>query len=412
MAANPFTLAQVQLKKAASFVDDIDPGVLERLRYPMREIHVSIPVRMDDGSLRMFPGYRVQYDDSIGPFKGGIRFHPQTDINEVRALAFWMTFKCATVGIPFGGGKGGVTVEPQKLSARELEALSRGFARAMKNVIGPDKDIPAPDVYTTSQIMGWIMDEYAEVMGAQKPGVITGKPLSIGGSRGRDIATAQGGMYITKELLKKLKIKKPSIAIQGFGNAGATYAMLAKKQGWKIVAVSDSKGGAFSDKGLDIQAIEKHKEKTGSVVGAAGTKTLDNEKVLATRCDVLVPAALEGAITEKNAKNIQAKAILELANGPVTPDADDMLFKKGITVVPDILANAGGVTVSYFEWVQNSMNYYWTEEEVLAKLEPIMQSAFTDVWKQSKDHGCDVRTGAYIHALARIAQAMKDRGRV
>lgn len=410
--ANPFKDAQAQLKKAAEFMEDMNPGVLERLSKPMRELHVSIPVRMDDGTLKTFEGYRVQYDDSRGPFKGGIRFHPQTNIDEVKALAFWMTFKCATVGIPYGGGKGGVTVDPKKLSERELEALSRGWARAMSNFIGPKTDIPAPDVYTTPQIMGWMMDEYSQAVGVYSPGVLTGKPLSVGGSEGRGTATAQGGMYVTEELLKKMKIKKPRVVIQGFGNAGSIYAHLAAANGWKVTAVSDSKGGIVNEKGLNVAEVEKYKMKTGSVIGFPGSKSISNEKILMHECDILVPAALEGVITKVNAGRVKAKMIVELANGPTTPEADEKLFKRGIVLVPDILANAGGVTVSYFEWVQNNMGYYWKEAEVFAKLRPIMADAFNAVYKTAQQHKTDMRTGAYIVATKRIAESMVARGRV
>ncbi len=410
--ANPFKEGLKQLAKAAKYLEDIDSGAIERLKSPMREVHISIPVRMDDGSLKVFQGYRVQHDNSRGPHKGGIRFHPDTNINEVRALAFWMTFKCATVGIPLGGGKGGVKVNPKNLSERELEALSRGWARAMSNVIGPKHDIPAPDVYTTPQIMGWMVDEYSQAVGEWSPGVITGKPISIGGSQGRGSATAQGGIYVTEELLKRTKMKKPSIVIQGFGNAGSIYAALAAKKGWKIVGLSDSKGAIYNERGLDQKKVAQYKQKTGSVVGFEGAKEMSNEKLLMQQCDILVPAALEGVITKTNAGRIKAKAIVELANGPTLPEADEKLFKKGVIVIPDILANAGGVTVSYFEWVQNTMGYYWSEKEVLERLKPIMIAAFNDVWKAAEKAEVDMRTGAYIHATRRIAEAMKDRGRV
>jgi len=410
--ANPFKAAQEQLKKAATFMEDMNPAVLERLSRPMMEMHVSIPVRMDDGSLKTFAGYRVQYDDSRGPFKGGIRFHPATDINEVKALAFWMTFKCATVGIPYGGGKGGVTVDPKKLSEKELEALSRGWMRSMSKFVGPEVDIPAPDVYTTPQIMGWMMDEYSQAVGIYSPGVLTGKPLSVGGSEGRGTATAQGGIYVTQQLMKELKMKAPKVVIQGFGNAGSVYAHLIAKIGGKVIGLSDSKGGIVNEKGLDVKAVEKHKMQTGSVVDFPGAKNVDNEKILMQACDILVPAALEGVITKTNASRVKAKVIVELANGPTTPEADEKLFKKGVVLVPDILANAGGVTVSYFEWVQNSTQYYWSEKEVLEKLKPIMDDAFKAVWDASQKNKTDMRTGAYIVATKRIADSMKDRGRV
>lgn len=409
--SNPFKAALEQLDKAAALTD-VDPEVVERLKNPNREVHVSLPIRMDDGSLKTFKGYRVQHDDSRGPYKGGIRFHSQTNIHEVRALAFWMTFKCAVAGIPLGGGKGGVTVDPKKLSERELEELSRAWARSMRDVIGPARDIPAPDVYTNPKIMGWIVDEYSEAVGVYSPGVVTGKPLSIGGSQGRGSATAQGGVYVTEQLLKKLNLKNPSIVIQGFGNAGSVYAELAAKKGWKVIAASDSSGGIVNEKGLDVQALLKHKMTTGSVADFAGSKPIDNEKILMLKCDLLVPAALEGVITKTNAGRIKAKAIVELANGPTLPEADEKLFKKGIIVVPDILANSGGVTVSYFEWVQNNYNYYWAEKEVLDKLKPLMDTAFINVWKAAEDGATDMRTGAYIVALKAIAESMQDRGRI
>lgn len=409
--ANPFESALQQLDKAAGFIG-IDPNALARLQKPMRELHVSIPVRMDNGSMQFFEGYRVQYDDSRGPFKGGIRFHPQTDIHEVRALAFWMTFKCATVGIPYGGAKGGVTVDSKQLSEKELEQLSRGWARAMSKFIGPDTDIPAPDVYTTPQIMAWMMDEYSQAVGKYSPGVITGKPLDVGGSQGRGIATAFGGMVVTDAVSKKLGIVNPRVAVQGFGNAGATYAEMCFKKGWKVVALSDSKGGIYNADGLDVDAVSAHKKATRSVVGFPGAVTISNEELFAVECDIVVPAALEGVITAEVAKTIRAKMVVELANGPTVPEADTILFQNGITLVPDILANAGGVTTSYFEWVQNLANYYWTEEEVLAKLTPIMERATEDVWAQSQAHKTDMRTGAYIHATARIVSAMKLRGRI
>lgn len=410
--ANPFKAAQAQLKKATEYVE-VHPDVLERLKAPMREMHVSIPVRMDDGTLKTFSGYRVQYDDSRGPFKGGIRFHPQTNIDEVKALAFWMTFKCATVGIPYGGGKGGVTVDPKKLSEGELERLSRGWMRAMSQFVGPEVDIPAPDVYTTPQIMGWMMDEYSEAVGVYSPGVVTGKPLTAGGSEGRGSATAQGGMYVTEQLIKKMKMKKPSVVIQGFGNAGAIYAHMAADKGWKVIGLADSRGAIVNEKGLDVKAVAQHKADTGSVANFPGATTLKkSEQILEQKCDILVPAALEGVITKENVGRVKAKAIVELANGPTTPEADEKLFKKGIVLVPDILANAGGVTVSYFEWVQNSAQYYWTEAEVLSKLKPIMDRAFAGVWKAATASKIDLRTGAYVLATDRIAHAMVDRGRV
>ncbi|MBI4407060.1 MAG: Glu/Leu/Phe/Val dehydrogenase [Candidatus Kerfeldbacteria bacterium] len=407
---NPFKSAQQQLDKAAKLMG-LDASVHARLKLPKREIHFSVPVRMDNGDVRVFEAYRVQYDNSRGPNKGGIRFHPDTDISEVKALAFWMTFKCATVGIPLGGGKGGVTVNPKVLSVRELERLSRGFIRGLRNDIGPDIDIPAPDVYTTPQIMAWMMDEYNTLHSGHKPGVITGKPLAVGGSAGRGYSTAQGGVYVMLELAKKMKLKKgATVVIQGFGNAGSYMAKILTQKGYKIVGLSDSRGGIVNLKGLDPVAVEKHKVKTGSVQNYAGAKNVTNAQILTTPCDILVPAALENVILKENAGKLRCKAVVELANGPTTPEADEKLFKKGIIVVPDILANAGGVTVSYFEQVQNAYNYYWTEKEVLAKLEPIMVESFDAVWAAKEKYKCDMRTGAYIHAAKRIEQAMLAKG--
>lgn len=411
MAHNPFQNALKQLQNAAEKFE-VDREVLERLRMPDRLLQVAIPVRMDDGKVKVFEGYRVQYNASRGPYKGGIRFHPQADTAEVKALAFWMTFKCAVVGIPFGGAKGGVRVDPKQLSEGELERLSRGFARHLAQFIGPDLDIPAPDVYTTPQIMAWIMDEYSKIHGSHQPAVITGKPVAVGGSRGRDIATAQGGFYVLKSLAAKMRLpaRKTRVVIQGFGNAGAVMARLLSGAGYKVVGVSDSKGGIYDPEGLPYGPVAEHKHRTGTVQKFKGARNLSNEKLLELPCDVLIPAALENQITEKNAGRIKARAVLELANGPTTPEADQKLFKKKITVVPDILANAGGVTVSYFEWVQNRQGYYWTEAEVLQKLQPIMDDAFKQVWSRHEKYKVDMRTGAYILALERIAEAMKLRG--
>lgn len=407
---NPHKSGLKQLAKAAALMN-LHPGVHARLQVPKFEMQFGIPVRMDDGSLQVFQGYRVQYDNSRGPNKGGIRFHPAVNIDEVRALAFWMTVKCSVVGIPLGGGKGGVIVDPKKLSTGELERLSRGFMRAVAHNVGPDRDVPAPDVYTTPQIMAWMMDEYETIRGEHGPGVITGKPLSVGGSEGRGYSTAQGGVYVTLELAKQLKLKKGStVVIQGYGNAGAYMAKILHKQGYKIIAVSDSKGGIVNPAGLDPAKVEQHKTKAGSVMDYEGAKNISNQQILTLACDILVPAALENVITTENAGRIKAKAVVELANGPTTPEADEKLYKKGIVVVPDVLANAGGVTVSYFEQVQNAYNYYWTEKEVLAKLEPLMVGSFNTVWKTKQQYTCDMRTAAYIVAVQRIADAMIARG--
>jgi glutamate dehydrogenase/leucine dehydrogenase len=356
----------------------------------------------------------VQYNDARGPFKGGIRYHWDTNLNEVKALSFWMAMKCAVVGIPYGGGKGGITVNPKELSTAELERLSRAWVQAMFHNIGPWKDVPAPDVYTTPQIMAWMVDEYSKLAGQWTPAAFTGKPLAVGGSEGRMFSTSQGGYYVFQAFaaLKKIVPRGTSVAIQGFGNVGAFAAEIFHAAGYKIVAVSDSKGGILNMKGLDVPAVVKHKEETGSVAGFTGSQAIDNTKILELKVDVLIPSALENVITEKNAGKIQAKVVVELANGPTTPEADIKLFKRGIPVIPDILANAGGVTGSYFEWVQNLNGDRWSEKDVLTKLQPIMVDSFNAVWKMAEKHKVNLRTGAYMVAIDRIAKAMKLRGRV
>ncbi|MCX6784704.1 MAG: Glu/Leu/Phe/Val dehydrogenase [Candidatus Komeilibacteria bacterium] len=407
---NAFANALTQLKKAIQ-LGGLSAETWEFLSKPQRIINHSLPVRMDDGSLRMFESYRVQYNNACGPYKGGIRFHPKVDLSEVKALAFWMSIKCAVVGIPMGGGKGGVVVDPKKLSVTELERLSRAYAAMFAPYIGPDKDVPAPDVYTTPQIMAWMMDEYNKVTGTEAPGMITGKPLAVGGSQGRGTATAQGGFYVLSEVVKKLKLVlgKTTVAIQGFGNAGSVMAGLVQKAGYKVVAVSDSSAGIYNPKGLVLKEVEKYKQSTGKLTGFPGAQTITNEKLLELPVDVLVPAALENQITEKNVGRIKAKVVLELANGPTTPEADEKLFKKGIVLVPDVLANAGGVTVSYFEWVQNLANYYWTEKEVFQKLERIIVDSFNEVWQMAQSKKTDLRTAAFIVAVGRISEAMRAR---
>lgn len=406
---NPFEAGKKQLHKAAA-VAGVSDEVVAFLEHPQREFHFSIPVRMDDGSLRIFQGYRVQHNNARGPHKGGIRFHQDVNADEVRALAFWMSFKCATVGIPLGGGKGGVIVNPKELSEGELERLSRGWVRGVARAIGPTRDVPAPDVNTNPKIMGWMLDEYELLVGEHAPGVITGKPLSVGGSAGRVTSTARGGMMVTEELSNRVGLDNPRVAIQGFGNAGQVYAGLAHEHGMTIVALADSRGGIYSADGLDPKAVAEHKKETGSVAGFSGAEDIAPEAVLTVDCDILVPAALEGAITKEVAEQVKAKAIVELANGPTTPDADDILHERGIHVVPDILANAGGVTVSYFEQVQNAQNYYWEEEVVFEKLQLIMSEQFSNVWETAKEHGTDMRTGAFVVATKRIAESMHDRG--
>lgn len=413
MAQNPFENALKQLDKASKIIQ-LDPKIHEGLKSPKRVVDVSVPVKMDNGETKEFQAFRSQYNDALGPFKGGIRYHPGVNIDEVKALSFWMTMKCAVVGLPLGGGKGGIIVDPKTLSLGELERLSRGYIQAIYKYIGPTRDVPAPDVYTTPQIMGWMMDEYEKLVGEHAPGVITGKPLCLGGSAGRGFSTAQGGVYVTREAAKKLnwKPEETTVAIQGFGNAGSHMAKILSDLGYKIVAASDSKGGVMNMNGLDVFALEAHKEKTGSVLGFAGAEEISNESLLELSVHVLVPAALENVITAENAPRVKAKMIVELANGPVTPDADEILHENGVLFIPDILANAGGVTVSYFEQVQNAMNYYWEEKEVLEKLEKIMVTAFNAVWETKEKYQTDMRTAAFVRAVERVAEAMKARGGV
>jgi len=408
--ANAFLNAQKQLEKAADIMK-LDKNIFEVIKEPVRIVEVNFPVVMDSGKVKTFKGYRSQHNNARGPFKGGIRFHPDVNIDEVKALSMWMTWKCSVVGIPYGGGKGGVIVDPKKLSEKEIERLSRAYIEAIKPFIGPLKDVPAPDVYTTPQIMAWMVDEYSRLEGNFTPGTITGKPLEVGGSKGRMYSTSKGGEYVTAKLAEKLKLKKgASVAVQGFGNVGSFMAKFLHGAGYKIVALSDSKGAIFCDDGIDPDRAEEWKEKNGSLSDFKGCKNMSNEDLLELSVDILVPAALENVITKDNVDKIKAKAIVEMANGPTTPEADEILHKKGIPVVPDILANAGGVTVSYFEWVQNLMNFYWSEEEVLSKLKPLMDNAFDDVWSASKEHNVDLRMGAYIVAVKRVADAIKLRG--
>ena len=406
-----FESAQGQLKALQEIVK-FDENIMTQLMSPKRVIEIALPVRMDDGSIRVFMGYRSQYNDARGPFKGGIRFHPGVNADEVKALSAWMTWKTAVVDIPLGGGKGGVTVDPKKLSDRELEALSRAYAKAFAPFIGPDLDIPAPDVSTDPRIMGWMLDEYESIRGVHVPGVITGKPLSLGGSLGRGYSTAQGAFYVLKRAAGKLHIPDGArVAIQGFGNGGCNLAHMLEKDGYKVVAIADSKSTVYRSEGLNVTEIDEHKRITGNLKTCVGCEKLSSDAVLTVPADILVPAALESAIHEGNAKEIQAKLIIEVANGPVTSDADSILFERGSTVVPDILANAGGVTVSYFEQVQNAMNYAWTEEDVVMKLKEKMEIAIDSVWEEKERYNTSVRLGAYALAVKRVAQAMKDRGR-
>lgn len=380
---------------------------VETLRHAERFTEVAIPVRKDDGSLEVFTGYRCRFNTVRGPAKGGIRYHPDVSAAEVRALAFWMTFKCATVGIPLGGGKGGVIVDPRKLSERELEALSRGYMRGMADVLGPDIDVPAPDVYTNAKIMGWMSDEFDTIHRGRYPGVITGKPVSRGGSLGRDDATARGGFVCLQEIEKKRgwDTKDITVAIQGFGNAGQHFARLANDAGYKVVAVSDSRGGIYDENGLDVPATLKTKQDTGRLPSQG--KAINNEDLLELDVDVLVPAALENAITKDNAGNVSAKVLIELANGPLTKEADEIIAKTDALVVPDILANAGGVTVSYFEWCQNISGYYWKLDTVHERLGEIMSDSFNQVFDLMQSEKITMRTACYAHALNRLADAME-----
>lgn len=408
---SPFENARKQLRAVQDIVK-IDPNIFERLLSPERMLEVSVPVKMDDGTTRVFTGYRSQYNRARGPFKGGIRFHPGVTQDEVKALSAWMTWKTAVVDIPLGGGKGGVIVNPKELSDRELESLSRGYMRAIFPIIGKDLDIPAPDVSTDPRIMGWMADEYEVMRGEYAPGVITGKPLSIGGSLGRDSATAQGAFYVLEKAVEVLRLpKNATVAIQGFGNGGCHLARILERAGYRVVAIADSKSTVYRSGGLDVKSIDEHKRITGNLETCPDCEKLSSSAVLSVPADILVPAALENAIHEGNAKDVQTKLIVEIANGPVTPEADAILFEKGITVVPDILANAGGVTVSYFEQVQNAMNYVWTEEEVRIKLKEKMERAFDAVWEEKERYNTSVRLGAYALAVKRVAQAMQDRGR-
>lgn len=400
-----FDNAQKQLDKAKKQVS-LSAETEEILKNPKESLTFSIPVRMDNGELKIFIGHRVRYNDVRGPTKGGIRFHPNVNIDEVKALAFWMTIKCAVINIPYGGGKGGVSVDPNLLSASELERLSRGYMRMASNIVGPDRDIPAPDVYTNDRIMSWMLDEYSMIKGEYLPAVITGKPISKGGSLGRSYATALGGYYCVKEAVKKLNLGK-KVAIQGYGNAGSHMARLLSEDGFQVIGVTDSKGGAIVDNGFDIKKLDEIKTKEKRVDAYPGCKKIDNEGLIAADCDILVLAALENAVTEKNASKIKAKMIVELANGPVTPEADDIIYKSGKFLIPDVLANSGGVCVSYFEWVQNRQGYYWKEEDVNNKLFEKMVKEFNSTFDIHEKKKVDMRTAAYVLALGRIDEATK-----
>ncbi|HKZ64148.1 MAG TPA: Glu/Leu/Phe/Val dehydrogenase [Thermoplasmata archaeon] len=409
---NPFAIAKTQIDRVGKRLK-LDPDLIELFKTPKRELTVNFPVKMDDGSLRVFTGYRVQFNDALGPFKGGIRYHWNVSLDEVRALACWMTWKCAVMGLPYGGAKGGVICNPKEMSKGELERMTRRYASAISVIIGPEKDIPAPDVYTDGQTMAWIMDTISMHAGYAVPGVVTGKPLAIGGSRGRDEATSRGLMYAVREACKRIKLnpKGATVAVQGYGNVGYHAARLLHDElGCTVVAVSDSKGGIYNPKGFDPKEVLVHKEKKGSVTGFPGSKPISNEDLLELDVDILAPSALENAITAENAPRVRARIVAEGANGPTTPDADDILFRKETIVIPDILANGGGVTVSYFEWVQNLQQFFWTDADVRAKLEQHMTQAFEAVWETSKREKVDMRVGAYMVAIGRVAEAYKLRG--
>jgi glutamate dehydrogenase (NAD(P)+) len=408
---NPFEIAKQQFDRAADYLE-LEESMRNVLRSAKRQLVVSIPVRMDGGETKVFEGYRVQHNIARGPAKGGIRYHPNVTLDEVKALASWMTWKCATVGIPYGGGKGGVVCDPKSLSMAELERLTRRYAFEIAPIIGPDRDIPAPDVYTDSQTMAWIMDTISMVHGHTELGVVTGKPLSLGGSQGRHEATARGALYALREACKVqgMSLKDARVAVQGFGNAGSIITELVAKDGAKVVAVCDSKCGLYNESGIYVRGVLKHKEETGSLHGFSGATEITSDEVLEVDCDILCPSALENSITLKNVGNVKAKIIAELANGPTTPGADRVLEKNGVMLIPDILANAGGVTVSYYEWVQDQYSFFWSEDRINQTLEATIGKAFHEVHEKAEHFGTDMRTGAYILAIDRVAEATRVRG--
>jgi len=410
-ALNPYYMAIQQFEAAADKLN-LSEDMREILRQPKRELAVNFPVRLDNGRIKTFTGYRVQHNVNCGPAKGGIRYGPDVTLDEVKALAMWMTWKCAVVGIPFGGAKGGVICDPKNMSPSELERLTRRYATEISIIIGPHSDIPAPDVNTNSQVMAWIMDTFSMHEGYSIPAVVTGKPLSIGGSEGRNDATATGVLFVTRQGARRIgmPLRGARVSIQGYGNAGAIAARLFHNEGCKIVAVSDTHGGIYNESGLDPAAVLRHKQERGSVIGYPRAQRLGVQDVLEVPCDVLVPAATEGVITAENADRVQALIVSEAANGPTTPEADQILFKKGTLVIPDILANAGGVTVSYFEWVQDLQSFFWCVEEITQKLEVIMNRAFTAVADRADQYSCDMRLAANMLAISRVAEATQVRG--
>ena len=410
-ALNPYHMAVQQFESAADKIN-LSEDMREILRQPKRELIVNFPVRLDNGRVRTFTGYRVQHNVNRGPAKGGIRYGPDVTLDEVKALAMWMTWKCAVVGIPFGGAKGGVICDPKQMNPSELERLTRRYATEISIVIGPHSDIPAPDVNTNAQVMGWIMDTYSMHAGYSIPAVVTGKPLSIGGSEGRNDATATGVLFVTRQAAKRIgmPLKGARVSIQGFGNAGSIAARLFHHEGCKVVAVSDTKGGIYNESGLDPATVLRFKQERGSVIHFPHAQNISVQDVLEIPCDVLIPAATEGVITSANAYRVQARIITEAANGPTTPEADKILFEKGALVVPDILANAGGVTVSYFEWVQDLQSFFWGIEEITRKLEMLMNRAFAAVADKADQFSCDMRLAANMLAISRVAEATQVRG--
>ncbi|MDG6915160.1 MAG: Glu/Leu/Phe/Val dehydrogenase [Nitrososphaerota archaeon] len=407
-----FANALEQLRIASERLK-LDEGIHRMLREPKKVIRVTFPVRMDSGKIRIFKGYRVQYNDARGPFKGGIRYHPEVSLDEVKALAAWMTWKCSVADIPFGGSKGGVVCDPKRMSQGELERLTRRFTAALGDAIGPDVDIPAPDVYTNAQTMAWILDTYSQMKGKMVPAVVTGKPIALGGSLGRDAATGRGAAICTREAARvnRMPLKGASFAVQGYGNVGSNYAVILEAMtGARMVAASDSRGGIYSKRGLDPRKVLAHKEKTGSVVGFPGGEEVSNEELLETECDVLCPAAFENQITANVAKKVRAKVVIEAANGPTTPEADKILDGAKVFLVPDILANSGGVMVSYLEWVQDLQRLRWTEDEVNGMLEEKMTGAFTQVHKEAASGGVSMRTAALVVGVGRVADAVKTLG--
>jgi glutamate dehydrogenase (NAD(P)+) len=408
---NPFTIAKQQFDRAADFLE-LDVSMRRVLKHAKRQLVVSIPVKMDNGEVQVFEGYRVQHNIARGPAKGGIRFHPQVTLDEVKALASWMTWKCATVGIPYGGGKGGVVCDTKSLSSGEIERLTRRYAFEIAPIIGPDSDIPAPDVYTDEQTMAWIMDTISMVRGHTELGVVTGKPISLGGSQGRNEATARGCLYALREAcrVKGMTLRGSRVAVHGFGNAGANIARLVAADGAVVVALCDSRSGVYVENGIDVDAALRHKKQTQTLQGLKNAKEISAEDVLGVECDILLPAALENTITLETVGRVKASIIAELANGPTTPGADRILEDQGVFLVPDILANAGGVTVSYYEWVQDLYSYFWSEGEINERLEQTMRAAFRGVQEKAQQFGTDMRTGAYILAVDRVAEATRVRG--